>query len=61
MKKSELSYRELREKLDAVMQWFESESLDVDEALAKHQEATQLLDQLDTYLEQAKQKVTKVK
>lgn len=58
---SEVSYRDLREKLDVLMEWFEGDDLDVDEALKKHAEAEKVIAELETYLKATEQKITKLK
>ena len=58
---SEVSYRELRKKLDLVMEWFEGDDLDVDEALKKHAEAEKVIAELEAYLKETEQKITKLK
>jgi len=42
------------------MQWFESGDVDLDEALAKYQQAIKLIEQMETYLKNAKNKIKKV-
>lgn len=54
------TYRELKQELNELMLWFEQGDIDVDEALIKHAEATKLLAELEAYLEQTEQKITKV-
>lgn len=58
---SEVSYRELRAKLDLVMEWFEGDDLDVDEALKKHAEAEKVITELEAYLKATEQKITRLK
>jgi exodeoxyribonuclease VII small subunit len=54
------SYRELKAELESILQWFEGGNIDVDEALTKHKEARSLLDELEAYLAETEQKITKV-
>ncbi len=61
MPNSKKSYQELKTELDAVMQWFESDELDVDEALEKYEQGRALIVELEAYLKTAENKVTKVK
>ncbi len=58
---SDVSYRDLRNKLDVLMEWFEGDDLDVDEALKKHAEAEKVIAELETYLKATEQKITKLK
>jgi exodeoxyribonuclease VII small subunit len=60
MSNSAKSYREMAEKLDSVMQWFESGDLDIDEAVKKYEEAKKLLDEMEKYLKTAENKIKKI-
>ena len=55
------SYKELRDKLDAIMEWFEGSDLDVDEALSKHAEAEKVIAELEEYLRDTEQKIKKIR
>ena len=55
------SYKELRDKLDALMEWFEGSDLDVDEALSKHAEAEKVIAELEEYLRDTEQKIKKIR
>ena len=59
-KPSTKSYAELSAQLAEIMQWFESGDVDLDEALAKYQQATKLIEQMEAYLKTAKNKIKKV-
>ena len=54
------SYRQMDEDLSKLMAWFESEDVDLDEALVKYEQASKLIDQMEKYLEVAKIKITKI-
>jgi exodeoxyribonuclease VII small subunit len=54
------SYSELSAELAEIMEWFESGQVDLDEALAKHQQATKLIDQMESYLKTATNKIKKL-
>ena len=41
------------------MEWFEGGEVDLDEALAKYQQASQLLEQMEKYLKTAANKIKK--
>ena len=58
---STVSYRDLRKKLDVLMEWFEGDDLDVEEALKKHTEAEKVIADLELYLKATEQKITKLK
>ncbi len=49
------------EKLEALLQWFESEEITVEEALSKYEEALVLSKELEDQLEAAKNKVQIIK
>jgi len=48
------------EDLSKLMAWFESEDVDLDEALVKYEQAAKLIDQMEKYLKVAKIKITKI-
>lgn len=54
------SYYELSKKLNDALEWFESEQLDIDLAPKKYQEVQQLIAQMEVYLKEAKNKITKI-
>ena len=54
------NYRQMDEDLSKLMAWFESEDVDLDEALVKYEQAAKLIDQMEKYLEVAKIKITKI-
>lgn len=49
------------EKLEALLEWFESEEITVEESLEKYEEALVLSNQLEEQLEQAKNQVEVIK
>lgn len=49
------------EKLEALLEWFESEEITVEESLIKYEEALKLSKELETQLETAKNKVEIIK
>ena len=61
-KKSDLakSYSKLSAELAEIMEWFEGGEVDLDEALAKYQQASQLLEQMEKYLKTAANKIKKL-
>jgi exodeoxyribonuclease VII small subunit len=54
------SYREMAEQLDQIMLWFESDDIDIDEAVKKYEEAVKLLDEMEKYLKTAENKIRKI-
>lgn len=55
-----VTYKDLRARLDNIMQWFDGDDLDVDEALTKHAEAQKIIDELEAYLKNTEQKIKKI-
>lgn len=60
MAESKKSYRKLNEELAEIMAWFESEQVDLDQALAKYEQAMKLLAEMETYLKTAENKIKKI-
>lgn len=58
--KSTKKYSELKQELNALMEWFEGDDIDIDLAISKYKDAKKILDQLNDYLSQAEQKIKKV-
>jgi len=54
------SYRQMNEQLAEILAWFESEQVDLDEAVAKYEQAIKLLGEMETYLKTAQNKVKKI-
>ncbi|HXY17931.1 MAG TPA: exodeoxyribonuclease VII small subunit [Candidatus Nitrosopolaris sp.] len=54
------SYAQLSAELGEVMDWFEGGEVDLDEALAKYQQATKLIEQMENYLKTAANKIKKI-
>lgn len=48
------SYKQLKDRLQEVMEELENESIDIDEALVLHQEASELIKELEKYLKKTK-------
>jgi exodeoxyribonuclease VII small subunit len=55
------TYKQLRTELDDLMNWFDSEDIDVEQALAKYEQAEQIIRQLEAYLKDTELKITKLK
>jgi len=54
------SYKELSKELDEILEWFESGEHNIDEALPNYEAAMKLLQQLESYLEAAENKIKKI-
>ena len=54
------TYAQLSAELAEIMEWFEGREVDLDEALAKYQQATKLIGQMETYLKTAANKIKKI-
>ncbi len=60
-KSSKLSYQELETELRQILEWFESDAFDVDEAVKKYERGLQVVRELETYLAQAENTVRELK
>lgn len=58
--KSKKNYRQLSAELSDVLDWFDSEEVDLDEALAKYQQAIKLIKQMENYLKTAENKIREI-
>ncbi|MEK7472140.1 MAG: exodeoxyribonuclease VII small subunit [Patescibacteria group bacterium] len=56
----EKTYTELKDELDALLDWFESSDVDVDEALVKYDQAAKLITELEKKLADAELVVKKL-
>jgi exodeoxyribonuclease VII small subunit len=59
--KQELNYQELKDELDEIMILLQQEDLDVDKALEHYKRGLQLVQQLESYLKDAENKITEIK
>lgn len=55
------TYHDIKRELQDILEWFEQDDLDVDQAIEKHAEAEKLINQLRSYLEVTEQKIKKIK
>ncbi len=55
------SYKILRAELDEILMWFETENIDLDEAVVKYQQARQLVAEIEKYLDHTENKVKSIK
>lgn len=60
MRKSK-TYKELKSELDEIMQWFESDDVDVDKAIVKYEQGIKLVKELEAYLKTAENSVKKIR
>jgi exodeoxyribonuclease VII small subunit len=54
------SYQELSQQLATIMEWFESDDIDLDQAISKYEQANKLLDEMAAYLKTAENKIHKI-
>jgi exodeoxyribonuclease VII small subunit len=54
------SYQQMADELNQLVSWFESDQVNLDQAVAKYEQALQLLEQMETYLRSAQNKVKKI-
>lgn len=55
------TYQAMAQELAAYIEWFEGDSVNLDEAIAKYEQAMELLEEMETYLKTAQNKITKIK
>ncbi len=60
MTKQEKNYKQLRAELDELMGWFDQDDIDVDKAIDKYKQAIELAKELETYLKNAENKISKL-
>jgi exodeoxyribonuclease VII small subunit len=54
------NYQQLAEELAGIIDWFESDDVNLDQALIKYEKATKLLAQMEAYLKTAQNSITKI-
>jgi exodeoxyribonuclease VII small subunit len=54
------TYQQLSNQLAELLGWFESDKVNLDEAIVKYQQALKLLDQMENYLKTAENKIKKI-
>ncbi|MGA3150034.1 MAG: exodeoxyribonuclease VII small subunit [Candidatus Saccharimonadales bacterium] len=54
------TYAQLSAELSEIMDWFEGGEVDLDEALAKYQQAAKLIEQMEKHLKTAANKIKKL-
>jgi len=60
MSKTTKSYSQMLSELQKIIDWFEGEEVDLDEAVKKFEKANKLVDDLEKYLKTAENKIRKV-
>lgn len=59
--KSNASFQQRLADLNAIVAWFETEDMDIDEALKQYEKGLELIKELNDYLKTAKNKVEAIK
>lgn len=54
------NYQKIKTELDEILAWFESSNISIDDALIKYKRAEELLEQLDSYLNDTKAKIDQI-
>lgn len=54
------TYQQMNEELSELMAWFESEQVDLDQAVAKYEKVTALITEMENYLKSAENKIKKI-
>lgn len=54
------AYQQLNQELATLVEWFESDQVNLDEATAKYEQALKIIAQMEAYLETAQNKVKKI-
>lgn len=54
------TYQQLAEELNRLIEWFESDQLNLDEAVDKYEQAMELLQEMENHLKTAENKVKKI-
>jgi exodeoxyribonuclease VII small subunit len=54
------SYQQLQAELQAILDWFESDDIDLEAAIKKYQQASLIIADMEKYLKTAKNKITKL-
>lgn len=54
------TYQQMTDELNGLIEWFESDSVNLDEAVGKYEQALELVGQMETFLKDAQNKVKKI-
>lgn len=60
-RKKTINYQEMAAELDAILEALQTSEMDIDEAVKSYEHGMQLVKELEAYLLQAENKITKVK
>jgi exodeoxyribonuclease VII small subunit len=55
------TYQQMAQDLAGLIEWFESDQVNLDEAVVKYEQAMLLLEKMEAYLKTAENKVNKIK
>lgn len=59
-KTSSKTYLQLSDELAGLIEWFEGESVNLDEAAAKYEQAVEIITQMEDYLKTTQNKIKKI-
>jgi len=54
------TYQQMADELNGLIEWFESDQVNLDEAVDKYEQAMSLLKDMEDFLKSAENKVTKI-
>lgn len=54
------NYRKLNDQLEVIIEKLQSDDLDVDETIKEYQKGIEIVDELEKYLDTARNKITKI-
>lgn len=54
------TYQQMSDEVNQLVDWFESSQFDLDEAVAKYEQAIKLVADMETYLKTAENKIKKI-
>ncbi len=60
-KSNSVDYQTLQTELDKILQWFEQDDVDLDQAIAKYERGMEIAKELESYLKTAENKIEIVK
>lgn len=55
------NYQQLSDELADILEWFESEAVNIDEAIPKYEQAIKLIAEMEAYLKNAENKIKKIR
>jgi exodeoxyribonuclease VII small subunit len=60
-KKTTRNYQAMAAELAGYIEWFESDAVNLDEAIKKYEQAMELLEEMEKYLKSAQNKISKIR